>query len=194
MFGWPVHAAYFDLMHFLSSRGESFYTSHTWEGTIYRFIHDGNNMTWDPTHTTLVPLVWVHVLALVLGIATMTYAFWLRKGEGPLWRMMDFGAAVLAIVISSPVAYEHHMGLSYLIVPVLLLVVFTNKVTDKRILALMAFVYICLGSMPHFVDVTARSHLNFLQSYRLYGTLILMALIYHLRPMLTRPAPAVAVP
>lgn len=181
MYGWPVHAAYLDLLQYLSGRGESYAGSHTFESALYRMMHLGNNVSFDAFHRTLQPVAWIHWTATALGVATMAWAFWPRKGDGPILRMLDFGAAYMAIVIASPVAYEHHFGLSYLLLPASALLMIVLNAGDRVIRVTLPLAYLCLANVFPVTNWIADTNMNLLQSYRLFGTLLLIFSMVRLR-------------
>ena len=183
MYGWPVHAAYLELLQYLSGRGESYAGSHTFESALYRLMHLGNNVSFDAWHRTLQPVAWIHWTATALGLATMVWAFWARKGDAPVQRMLDFGSAYMAIVIASPVAYEHHFGLSYLLLPATALLMVVNAAQDRAARIALPLAYLCLANIFPVTDGLADTDLNLLQSYRLIGTLLLIFTMIRIRPL-----------
>ncbi len=184
MFGLSVHWEYLDLLRYLSSRGESFFDNHSFEGNFYRMIHDGNNLIWDGAHRQLHYVPWVHHLASVLSAIVLIIAMIPRQAaKGAIPRFLDYSIILISTVAASPVAYSHHYGIVYLIAPGAALVLFSNSENRRGLLALLFVGYALVGGVFRIVDFTADTALNFLQSYRLYGALCLLWALYSLREL-----------
>ncbi|HZD94429.1 MAG TPA: glycosyltransferase family 87 protein, partial [Candidatus Sulfotelmatobacter sp.] len=108
MFGWQVQEDYFNLLRFLSSRGESFYANQSINGLLNRVLFIGNNLTWDGSHTQITYDARVHLLTVITSVAliSLILLYRCRAVAGPL----DFGFALVGLTLASPVAYDHHFG------------------------------------------------------------------------------------
>lgn len=175
MYGLPLHLEYYRLLSYLSGRGESFYYSHSIESAMYRLIHVGNNIDWDPRHRTLKPVGWIHHLSSVLGLLLVGWTFVVRSANTVADRTLHFVMVYIAIVIASPVAYEHHFGLAYIGLALALLVALQQAALPRYLVLLIALTYALMANAFPPLDYLADTNLNLLQSNRLIGGLLLLA-------------------
>jgi alpha-1,2-mannosyltransferase len=177
LYGWPVHREYLDLMSFLSKRGESYFANHAFNGLLNRMFFLGNNLEWDGTHTELRYNPWVHAASVAWSIALILPCLLLR-GEGGTQRLLDFSIVLVTAVLASPVAYEHHYGF---MLPIFWLVFTTIQAHERPgwvpMVALVFAYALCTKFIP-FTELLASTRLNFLQSYMLFGGIVLLFLLY----------------
>src|SRR5262249_6233766 len=106
-YGLSPHLDYLNALSFLSRHGESFYANQSLVGLVHRLLGNGNNAEWvgtafPPVHPAVVAVGLATTLALVvLALAT--------RSPGTT-READFGLALLAVTLASPIAWEHHYG------------------------------------------------------------------------------------
>jgi len=171
LYGWAIHFEYLDLLSYLSSRGESYYASHSFESALYRMLHNGNNLVWDGRHLSVTYVPWVHSLASLLSAGTLLLASLPARGSGKDFRFLDYSLILCALVIASPVAYDHHFGIVALVAPGAALIFMGRAGTDgPRWLPLLGGIsYALIGGLFVVTDRLADTDFNILQSYRLFG-------------------------
>jgi alpha-1,2-mannosyltransferase len=174
IFGWQVHVEYLQLLGSLSSRGESYYANQSMNGLLNRMLFIGNNLTWDGTHTKVAYDARVYILTLVSSaviIALVLLHRW-RRPAGPL----DFALALVGFTLASPVAYEHHFGF----LPAVFLLAFLallGRAAPFIAYMVLAGAFLLSANFIGITDALAASHLNFLQSYMMFGALLLLGLL-----------------
>jgi hypothetical protein len=174
MFGWQVQEEYVKLLEFLSSRGESFYANQSVNGLLNRVMFIGNNLSWDGSHTQITYDIRVHVLTVLSSVAFIAAILLYRRRAvaGPL----DFGFALAGFTLASPVAYDHHFGF----LPAVFLLAFLalqNRSAGSWAYTLLAVSFTLCANRIGITDLLAQTDLNFLQSYLMFGVLLLMGLL-----------------
>jgi hypothetical protein len=174
IFGWQVHVEYLQLLGSLSSRGESYYANQSMNGLLNRMLFIGNNLTWDGTHTKVAYDARVYILTLVSSAVIISLVLlhrW-RRPAGPL----DFALALVGFTLASPVAYEHHFGF----LPAVFLLAFLallGRAAPFIAYMVLAAAFLLSANFIGITDALAASHLNFLQSYMMFGVLLLLGLL-----------------
>lgn len=114
VFGWHNTTEYLTLLRYLSRHGDALATNQSLNGLLHRVMHVGNPVTWvhgyPPYNSTIY---WATLLfsALLLGMALAIPM--LRRRDGTV---VDFLIFAMATTMASPIAWEHHYGIFFLVV------------------------------------------------------------------------------
>lgn len=179
-FGFANHLDYLSVVSFMSERGESYYPNQSVNGLLNRFIGrsfpelypnaDYGNGGFPPFNR------WVYWPALVASAAILISALW-RRSDGSQ-RLISFCLMAVSVTIAAPIAWEHHYGL---LLPVYA-IAFPALAASRPRLVWLALSYLLVGSFIASARLLAPTALNFLQSYMLFGSLILLSLLHALLP------------
>jgi len=104
-----------------------------------------------------------------------------RRQSCPVASWIDYCIALLSFTIAASVVYEHHLAFTVVVFMVAGLLVCQESPTSRMMLSMLGISY---GLMANYFEITlalANTHFNFLQSYRLFGPLILLVILYRLR-------------
>jgi len=145
-------------------------------------LFNGNNLKWianafPPVNETVYL---VTIFASFILVASALFVFLGKKqSKGSI---VDFIIMMLSIVIASPIAWEHHYGFTFALFIVAFYLVYNSKLSHKKLLlTLLTISYLMMSHFLHFIDIQfAQTSLNFLQSYLLFGALILLGILYYL--------------
>ena len=184
MFGVGVHRDYLELMAYLSRRGESYFGSHSINSLLNRLIFNGPNLVWDGTHSHILYVPWIHYATMITTFCFIGAALIGRRQHDPVASWIDYAIAILSFTIGSPVVYEHHLGFTIVLFMMAGLMLLKNPRSPILMLSVLGASYLAIGnSLEIITDRLAGTSFNFLQSYRLFGTIGLLAILYHLRSM-----------
>ncbi len=180
-FGLANHLDYLSVVSFMSERGESYYPNQSVNGLLNRFIGrsfpelyhnaDYGNGGFPPYNG------WVYWPALVASAAILISALWRRSDD--LHRLISLCLMAVSISVAAPIAWEHHYGL---LLPIYA-IAFPAIASDRTKLVWLALSYLLVATFIAAARLLAPSALNILQSYMLFGSLILLALLHGLLPL-----------
>jgi alpha-1,2-mannosyltransferase len=173
-FGLTSHLDYVRVLAFISERGEAFYANQTFNGLLNRLLFNGPNVEWQETAYAPQNL-FVEAGVIVWGVGLMAAALWpphprLRGG------LLDLAIVSLTVTVVSPIAWEHHYGI---LLPLL------GATTAGMLGALpfgratgpvLAAAFVLAGQYFQPLQRLAGTSWNVLQSYVLFGALLLLAL------------------
>jgi alpha-1,2-mannosyltransferase len=170
---------YIDVLAFIARHGESYHANQSVNGLVNRMMFVGNNTVWDPTYfapynnlvylsTAITSLAF---MALPLGMALRAR----RQRPG----VLDLCCAALCFTMASPIAWEHHYGITLPIYLVAFSNVLTQPFTPKQRIRLtvLAISWVLVGSNLQIFDLLSTTSLNFLQSYVFFGALLLLGVL-----------------
>jgi hypothetical protein len=150
-------------------------------------LFNGNNLEWQeyeypPFHPAVF---WGTIVssALLVGAAL----FW-KRNESKAAPLLDFLIFSLSITIASPLAWEHHFGIMLPMFLVAVVAAFSMRDTPVSLYVLLACSFVLCSNVFDGANVFAHTPLNFLQSYLLFGALLLLALLYRFRNIISRGA------
>lgn len=176
LYGWRNFVEYFEVVRFISQRGESFHMNNSFNGLMNGilgngYIHDFSFTSFAPYHPT-VHAVTIASSVLLLGVM-------LFRPQHPTHRAgpIDYSVALATAVLASPIAWEHHYGPLIGIISLLLPVV-----AERRSLGGTAILLVSLLLIGHrFVlfEVWGESF-ALAYFYRLLGGLLLLGLLCRL--------------
>jgi hypothetical protein len=181
VYGWENHLDYLPVLSHLAERGEAFYPNQSINGLANRImsIWDGhlfNNVEVRAGHfPPYTP--WVYWLTFVTSAAILIAAVVRRNRAGDPGRLFDFCTMAVSCTVASPIAWEHHYGV---LLPVYA-VVLVNALRNRAWLPWVIVSYVLASNYFVATQLLAPTFWNFVQSYLLFATLILLVLL-HLRP------------
>ena len=180
LFGVNPHLEYFGVLRFIAERGESFYPNQSLNGLLNRALGNGENLTWmdamPEPHPVVRALTWLSSALLLL------WALWSRRrSQEPDAAAADLCLIGVACTVASPIAWEHHYGLLLPVFALLLPALRQRRVFGRATLPLLAVAFVLTGHTLRATDALADTPWNVLQSYILFGALVVLALLDRLR-------------
>jgi alpha-1,2-mannosyltransferase len=191
MFGFGVHWEYLDLMLYLSGRGESSFISHSVNSLLNRAIFNGPNLELDFTHSHIKYVAWIHYATIATTLCAIGTALIGRRQSCPVASWMDYATALLSCTIAASVVYEHHLGFTVVLFMVTGVVLCQRSHTSHLMLWMLAISYAAMTNFLEVSNALANTYFNFLQSYRLFSSLVLLIILCRLRA--GAPEPTVSV-
>lgn len=175
---------YLALLGHIGAHGEMFFANQSVNGLLTRLLLEGDSLAWDahgyaPAH----PLVRALTLAnavLFLGLALAVRP----RGAGAAGRLVPYLAAAVCATVASPVAWEHHYGV---LLPCFAFVL-VRALSGAAPWAWLALAHALVGNAWSPLNWLAGTWLGVLQSYTLFGALLLLWLLLRTG----RPAEAAA--
>jgi hypothetical protein len=188
MFGLSVHLEYLQLLRFLSSRGESYFSNQSLNGLLNRMFFLGNNLEWDGSHTLLKYDAWVHGASsitslLLIGACVIPWRQGDRRGT-----TAGFCIALMTFLLASPVAYRHYYAMMLPIMWITLIAISYRRPQLRWLQLLLAVAYIASANTISGVDYLAPTMFNVLQSYLYFAGLLVLGLLYYLFPAFSERA------
>ena len=169
--------------------GESFHANQSVNGLMNRLLFLGNNLDWvGDSFVGYSPLVYVTTalfsavfVALPLGMAIAGR----RRAAGPI----DLALGGLCFTMASPIAWEHHYGVTLAIYIVAFGLLCRTASTKRRqvLLCLLCLSWLLVGSNLQALDVFSQTGWNVLQSPVLFGALLLVAILMAMIGLEQRP-------
>ena len=174
VFGVANHVDYLGTLAFLSQRGEAYYPNQSINGLLNRILglwEPGayNNLHWRgsdfPPYSSLV-----HLGTLLTALAILGAAIFVKERD----QVLGFCIMALSITIASPIAWTHHYGL---LLPIYA-IAFARFLDDHKALIWLVLSYAMTSNLWATTKVFADTPINFVQSYVLFGALILLVVLY----------------
>ena len=175
-YGLQSHVDYLRVLTFISEHGETFYANQSFNGLLNRLLFNGPNLEWQET-AFAPPHRLVQAGTTFAGLVLIAAA-WLGPRRDRQASLFDLAIISVTATAVSPVAWEHHYGI--------LLPLFAA--TAGETLRLKSFgAYTTIALMLAFVltgqffqplQRLAATRFNFLQSYVLFGALLMLGLWY----------------
>jgi hypothetical protein len=175
-FGLADHLNYLQALSFLAGHGESFYPNQSMNGLLHRLLFTGNNLEW--LGDTFAPYDATVFAGTVLSSAAIVALalFWPpapSARSGPI----DLAAVLLAAVMASPIAWEHHYGVLAPIYALLAGHALRTAAVGRGTGPLLALAYLASAGFFAVAQRTAPTAWNPLQSYLYFGALITFGLL-----------------
>ncbi|MCB8878161.1 glycosyltransferase family 87 protein [Acidisoma silvae] len=169
--------AYLKVLSFISAHGEVYFPNQSFNGLASRLLHNGDSLIWQAHSfapfdgvvylTTLITSTALILIALVMPLR-------LRRGAD----ITDLCVALLCFTMASPIAWEHHYGITLPIFCVMLYRIMAKALAPRRryLLAVTAVAWCLMANFMPWLNMTAGSVANPLQSYLLFGAIILLTI------------------
>jgi hypothetical protein len=177
VFGLRNNLDYLGVLAGLSRKAQSHYANQSIFGLLNRAIFNGENLPYRPyVYPPFIPWIYVVTLATTAVLVLLALAYpWRRRAGG----MADLAAIAVVSVIATPMAWEHHYGVTLPIFVWLWFAVYRRGVGRVWPLALAWVLIADFLSPLNFLAAIPVA--NVLQSYMYFGALLLLGLLLRLR-------------
>jgi len=180
-FGAENHLSYLNVLSHLSEHGESYKANQSINGLLGRLMSlqdpvGFNNLQWRESLPPYDPMVYIGTL--ISSLVILVPALIWRSDDSLLPRTIDFCIMAISSTMASPIAWEHHYGIIFPIYAVAMVAAWDRP----GMLGALAVSYVVAS---HYLPMTGRfahTGLNVLQSYLFFAALLLLAIMYRLRP------------
>jgi hypothetical protein len=181
LYGLDHNLNYLDVLSYVSRHGEAYYPNQSVNGLLNRLLDNGNNAEFLPGEFPPFNGV-VYVGTIVTSLLIVAAAILWRTNEADKDSTIDLLIAGLSFTIASPVAWEHHYGLLMPVFAVLLPALLGHPVLGRWSLPVLGLAYMLTANFYNVAQKFAgRPLLTPVQSYLLFGALIVLALLYLVR-------------
>ena len=183
VFGWTNHLDYLPVLSHLAERGETYYPNHSVNGLLNRLMSVVepelyHNLEWGDG--AFPPFNrWVYWTTTISSAAILLLAIMRRNRENDPDRVIDFCTMAVSCTVASPIAWEHHYGVLFPVFAVML----ASALRSRARLPWLIVSYVLASNYFIATQLLAPTFWNFIQSYLLFATWILLVLL-HLRPPL----------
>jgi alpha-1,2-mannosyltransferase len=196
VYGLANHLDYLRVLSFLSQRGETYYPNQSVNGILNRFMSISSPaafVTLDLPAGQFPPFTpWIWATTLTSSLALLGFALLRFHRHDCSGGVIDLALMALACTMASPIAWEHHYGMSLPIYAVML----ARTLGDRQRLTCLAISYVLVSTFVPATNLFAGSPLNLLQSTLFAGAIVLLVLLATTAARATGGAlqPAVRVP
>ena len=126
---------------------------------------------------------WVYWTTTISSAAILLLAILRRNRDNDPDRVVDFCTMAVSATVASPIAWEHHYGVLFPVFAVVLV----GALRSRARLPWLIASYVLASNYFVATQLLAPTFWNFIQSYLLFATWILLVLL-HLRPPLPQPS------
>lgn len=191
VFGFKEHVDYLRVLSHMGKHGEVYWINQSINGVLNRLLVDVTSLQW--TLTRYAPYnVIVHMGTFISTILLILLGLLYRPGkkklgDGPVpteTRTLEMAMMLLICTIASPVAWYHHYGILLPVFFALFIIAIKPfaEVRDRLsvfVLVLLSFSYLLIANYFDYADSEefAEPPINLLQSYDLFGGLLLLMAI-----------------
>jgi hypothetical protein len=176
-YGLRSHLSYPQVLAYIGARGETYYPNQSFNGLLNRLFRNGDNLEF-LDHAFSPPHPWVRVGTLLAAVVLLGLAFALPPLRKPGNGRFDLSAVAITATVISPIAWEHHYGILLPLFAVLVPASLDVSPHPRRMAALLAGAFVLTGQYFQIAQRTAATPWNPLQSYLLFGALMLLATAY----------------
>jgi alpha-1,2-mannosyltransferase len=174
-FGVRNNLDYAGVMSGLSRKAQSHYGNQSMFGLLNRAIFNGENITYHPyVYPPFVPWVYYVTLATTAVLVLFALAYPWRERAGS---MADLGTVGVVCVIATPMAWEHHYGVTLTLFVWLWFGVY--RAGFGRVVWIAAAWIMIADFLSPLNAVSNIPGLNVLQTYMYFGALVLIGLLVH---------------
>jgi alpha-1,2-mannosyltransferase len=176
VFGLHNNLEYFQVLRYISARGESYCANQSVNGLLNRLLFNGNNLTWDANHfAPYNTIVYLGTIVSSLGLLALALFYpWGKRRKGGA---ADFACIVLVATMASPIAWVHHYGIT---LPILVWLWFSDygRGNARGGTWMIAAAYVLLSnSVPPLAAVASIPVLNIFESYLYLGAILVLILL-----------------
>lgn len=176
-YGATSHLTYLRVLAFIAQRGEAYYPNQSFNGLLNRWWSNGDNLEFQD-HEFSPPNRWVSAGTTTAGLVLLALAVGLPALRRPVDERIDLAIATITATIVSPIAWEHHYGAALPALAVLAPALLDASRSQAWIAAMLAISFELIGQFFAPAQRLAATSLNPLQSYVLFGALLLLASAY----------------
>ncbi len=178
VYGMANHFDYVRVVSFLSQHGETYYPNQSVNGLLNRLMSIRDPQAYvslDLPAGQFPPFTpWIYAITLASSIAILIGALLPKRGSGDADRVADFAIIALSCTMASPIAWEHHYGITLPMYAILL----ASSLSDRIRLVPIGVSYVLVSTFVQVANLLAGGPLNVLQSTLFLGALVLLWLLY----------------
>jgi alpha-1,2-mannosyltransferase len=179
VFGFANNFEYFRVLSFLGRYGDAYYPNQSFNGLLNRLLQTGNSASWSgdvfPAYNSIVYFgtILTSAAILLLGVPWLR-EFHERRG------MHEFCLIAVVATVCSPIAWEHHYGVFLPIFALLFAREGIGRPAGRLNFIVLVAAYALIANNLGILNVFSKPPLNILQSYALFGALLLIVLLRRL--------------
>ncbi|MBO0740306.1 MAG: DUF2029 domain-containing protein [Hyphomicrobiaceae bacterium] len=185
VYGLANHLDYVRVLSFLSQHGETYYPNQSVNGILNRLMGISSPeafVTLDLPAGQFPPFTpWIWGATLTSSLALLGFALLRSRRHPSTGTVIDLALMALACTMASPIAWEHHYGMTLPIYAVMLACTLGHR---KRLTSL-AISYVLVSTFVPAANLLAGSPLNILQSTLFAGAIVLFVLLASTRARAT---------
>ena len=186
LFGLRDHIEYFRILSFIARHGEAYYPNQSINGLMNRLLGNGENLRFSPyTFPPFSAIVFGVTTGGSLCLISVGFAVAIRASKTVGGSLQSLCVCLIVMTMASPVAWEHHYGVLLPIYAVLSAMPSCELSGAKKV-ALM-FSYSLTSTFWSIVNRWSDPPVNMIQSYLLFGAMILLAILCFDRMELAAP-------
>ncbi|MDM0059223.1 glycosyltransferase family 87 protein [Variovorax fucosicus] len=176
LYGFQNFFDYLPVLKHVALRGESFYANQSINGLLNRLLSNGNNLEW--LGNAFAPFHPAVYLATTLTSVALLAAVFFTAGT-TVGRAEPLALVVATLTLASPIVWDHHYAV---MLPILALVfprwlTFSERRWGQVAVLMLSYLLIAVNLSP-VVNASAASAMNFLQSYQLFGGVMLLTMLH----------------
>ncbi len=173
VYGLANHLDYFSVLRVLSQTGELYYPNQSVNGVLNRLLSLSDPANYNSVDfSSRAPYnIWVRATTLISAAFFLLLGFLARPPDSEAGRARDFAIMGLCITLASPVAWEHHFGIT---LPMFALLLATG---NRQYLVWLAASYMLIALYLPVTNLLAATPMNIAQSTLFAGALILIVLL-----------------
>lgn len=177
VYGFANHLDYLRVLSFLSQHGEAYYPNQSVNGVLNRLMSITDPQAYvslDLPAGQFPPFTaWIWAATISSSLALLLFALLRPHLQSDRGRLIDLSLMAVACTMASPIAWEHHYGVTLPIYAFLL----ATCIGDGRRLAWLGISYVLLSTYIPATNLLAGSPLNLLQSTLFAGAIVLILLL-----------------
>jgi len=176
-YGIRSHLSYPQVLAYIGARGETYYPNQSFNGLLNRLFRNGENLEFlDHAFSPLHP--WVRAGTLLAACVLLGLALALAAHRKVGTDRFELPVIAITATIVSPIAWEHHYGILLPLLAVLVPACLDVSWRRRRTAVWLAAAFLLTGQYFHIAQRTADTAWNLLQSYVLFGALMILAAAY----------------
>jgi alpha-1,2-mannosyltransferase len=176
-YGLSSHLTYLRVLAFISQRGETYYPNQSFNGLLNRWLSNGDNLVFqDFEFSPPNSIVWAGTMFAATLLLLMALA--LPRIRRDADARFDLPVMALTATMVSPIAWEHHYGIVLPILGVVGPASLGAWPLGRWTAALLAGSFVLMGQYVQPAEGLADTVFNPLQSYTLFGGVLLLAISY----------------
>lgn len=176
-FGWDAHLAYVQVLRSLARTGEAFHANQSFNGLLNRWLETAPSLEWSansfPAYHPLVHYGTTVSSVLLLGACAVLLHAGRAAGRPSL---LELQAVALAFTLASPIAWDHHYGIT----PPVVLAAFAAVLAARAwpMAALLAASWFLLATpLSPLVEPWAAGPGSLLLSLQMAGAMLLLVVL-----------------
>jgi alpha-1,2-mannosyltransferase len=177
VYGLANHIDYLSVLSFLSQRGETYYPNQSVNGILNRIMSISSPeafVTLDLPAGQFPPFTpWIWATTLTSSLALLLFSLLRPRRHDANGAVIDLALMAIACTMASPIAWEHHYGMTLPIYAVML----ACTLGDHKRLTWLAISYVLVSTFVPATNLLAGSLLNLLQSTLFAGAIVLFVLL-----------------